>query len=114
MPEKEKEYQSKKSHKGIHPKRKFNSTDNLYCVVTGASAAPEHINFVLQYLTQKGYKAYSRKINNKYFIIREFLQEELNDIQFVNSVGEIIQRNGNEYIFNTQGENANVARTTNT
>jgi len=94
-------------------KQKFTSTENLYCVVTEISHTPERLNFALQHLTNRGYKASCRKIGKGWYVIREFLDSEYADIQFINVFGEIIEGNDNgEWKFNTQNkEDTNVTGT---
>ncbi len=91
-------------------KRKFISTENLYCVVTEKSATPERVEFALQHLAEKGYNPVCRKIEGKYYVLRLFSTEELNDIEFVNVFGAIVEENCGEYFFITppNGGNENV------
>jgi hypothetical protein len=107
------------------PKKKFDSAENLYCVVTvGERWNPNKLSFALQHLTNKGYKAEYCKINSKWYIIREFRKDvpvldikgipkldsdskpitinELTDQQFMQTYGEIIEEKENKYFFNTQ------------
>ncbi len=86
------------------PRKWFPSTENLFCVVTAKydHATPESIAFALQHLTKKGYKAYIRNINNRWYVIRRFLEDELKDTQFVNNYGEIIIETEDGYAFSTE------------
>ena len=80
----------------------FDSTENLYCVVTKSHKAAVSLLRILKELTDRGYNAWTREINGGFYVIREFKPEELNDKTFTQVYGEYIQEKEGRHVFNTK------------
>ena len=73
--------------------------DELWCIVTNPVSHEEDIEFAILHLIAKGYICKCIVVRGEYYVVRQFLPDELSNKVLVKTHGRYITKDRGEYFF---------------